>query len=426
MLVLRVRSLGCVLLLSACSQGEIGAYSDNWQAPTEEQVLLPESARPETLRLLTRTEFQNTVTDLGIIDDAAAIVGTFPDQNVSDGFDNMAHSHVANPLLIEAYMRAAEMLSGAALAKRVSLTASIMECAGAAGTTKACGLKFLDHFIPKMFRFLVPEEQLSSYKELFEVVFNTSGFNAAFRMSLEAALQSPDFLYRAELPNSAGTLDPFVMASRLSYFLWSTMPDDELFEAARSGALSTRIGVESQARRMLEAQRAKMVVWRFSDQWLKLYRAYAVTKDRVRYPEFSPALRGAWRTSVLAFINDQYFGDGTLEDRLLSPKVFVNQTLADLYGWQMPAPSEGYLPIEADSDRFSGLLSQPGLMAILAKSDQSSPIHRGVFIREKLLCEHLPPPPPDAPASVPPVDDNQTTRERVTKLTSAPNAWAVT
>jgi hypothetical protein len=228
-------------------------------------------------------------------------------------------------------------------------------------------------------------------------------------------LQSPQFLYRIELvpedaePGDVVAISDAEMASRLSYFLAATTPDDALLDAAEAGELRTAAQIEDHARRLLESDGARLSVRHFHRQWLALSALESVTKDPTLYPglELSTAPKD-WSQSVQDFVEHVVFeGEGTLDELLSSDRVFLSPSMAAFYEGQ-PAEGGGYtLP-----GKRAGLVTQPALMALLAYPDRSSPVARGVFTRERLLCQKLPPPPDDVDIEPPDPDPNATTRER--------------
>src|SRR5690606_32387962 len=241
----------------------------------------------------------------------------------------------------------------------------------------------------------------------------------------QAFLQSPQFLYRFDTDTSrpmAVVVEPagetsyhvtgYEMASRLSYFLWNSMPDDELFEAAAAGELETLEQVEAQARRMLESDKLLETLSDFARQWLGLDKLNSIM--RLVPGEGEQSFGYDWRTSVDLFVQRAFYEGGDAKSLMKSPYVYMNPRLAALYGVDLPkdAGEHDYYAVEFEAERRRGLLTQPGLLAMLAHSDQSTPIHRGVFVLSSLLCQPPPPAPPSVDPTPPDPDPNATTRER--------------
>jgi hypothetical protein len=197
------------------------------------------------------------------------------------------------------------------------------------------------------------------------------------------------------------------------------MPDDALFDAASRDELSSAEQIETQARRMLEDERARGVIKDFHRQWLGLDLFSGVVRNPIDRSGIETRLAAAWRASLDAFVDHVYWSEGgQLHGLFTSRTVFVDADLAGLYGASAPG-SGGFVGVELDPAQRAGLLTQPGLVALLSHPDQSSPIRRGVFIRERIMCEPLPPPPPDVDTTPPDLDSSLTTRERFAAHTAS-------
>ncbi len=356
-------------------------------------------------RLLTRFEYDNTVRDL--LGDQTHPAAGFPAENRILAFDNDGRTHTVNPLLVEQYQTAAESIALRAAARDFD---QLLPCSPSNGAL-ACGLRFVDDFLPRAFRGPVSDHEAAPYDELIKTGLQIGTFETAIGMVIEAALQSPRFLYRMETtaPSDRAVLaTPYEMASRLSYFLWGSMPDEELLAAAKRGSLADPAEVEAQARRMLADPRAHDSIVHFFMQWLDLEGLDTLPKDQGVFPEFTPSMRRSWVWSIQRYLEHVVFEQGTVETLLTEPIVYVDDVLAPLYGDRI------------DPTRRAGLLTQPALLAKLSHPDQTSPIRRGVFVRERILCELLPSPPNNVDTTPPDPDPNATTRERFAEHTSNP------
>lgn len=361
-------------------------------------------------RLLTRFEYDNTVRDL--LGDSTRPARRFPTESRTLAFDNDAEAHMVSPVLVEMYMDTAAELAERAVREKLD---ALVPCSPA----DRCGRRFIDDFLSRAFRRPVSAGERTTYFRLYKIGEQRDGFAEGISMVIEAALQSPSFLYRIETTapsDRATTVGPYELASRLSYYLWASMPDDQLFAAARNGRLSTLKGVEDEARRMLASPKARPVVTRFFMQWLDLEGLETMPKDRGRYPEYSGRIGRSWRSSMERYVEHAVFQNGSFRDLLLEPVVFVDDVLAPLYGLPRP-PSGRFEAVEMDVDERAGLLTQPALLAALAHPDQASPIRRGVFIRERILCQTLPSPPNNINITPPDPDPAATTRERFSQHT---------
>ncbi len=243
-------------------------------------------------------------------------------------------------------------------------------------------------------------------------------FATAIRLVATTMLQSPHFLYRVEfgepVEEAPGVrqLTGYELASRLSYLLWGTMPDAKLLSAAADGRLASAADVAGQAERMLGDARAREVVLDFHGQWLELKRVEELEKDGDAFPEFDAEVRPLLRAEAEAFLDHVIWdGPGDLDSMYLAPYTFLNGPLAAYYGVDGPS-GEAFTRVELEHGQSSGFLTQGGLMSVLAKPNQTSPIHRGKFVRERLLCQTVPPPPDNVDITPPEVDPTLPTRER--------------
>jgi len=368
------------------------------------------------LRLLTGYEYDNTVRDL--LGDVTRPSLAFPPENQTTAFENSWLDHRASKDLVRVYMDVAEDVAGRAVAERM---ATILPCDPLAVGEAACGHQFVESLLPKAFRRPIDAAERAAFLGLFDQAHAQHGFSEAVSVVVQGVLQSPQFLYRFEpVPDDAmpGDVLPVIgyeMASRLSYFLTASMPDDELRAAAADGGLATREEVEAQARRLLQTPGGRQTVREFHRQWLDLTGLASVSKDPALFAGLPEGAGEAWRHSVEQFAEHVFFeGQGTLDELMGSELAFLPPELAALYEAGPADPVTG--AVELAGER-AGVLTQPGLMALLAYPDQSSPVARGVWVRERMLCQHLPPPPNDVVIEPPDPDPNATTRERFAQHT---------
>lgn len=351
-------------------------------------------------RLLTRYEFDNSVRDLLGVDLGLAREH-LPPENSTGGFENNVSSHVVNTLLVRKYLEIADEIAIAAVAQN----------------------NYGDGFVPDLlyraFRRPPTSDEVKAFEALHAASAEQWGATRAREMTISAILQSPQFLYRLEFadgraPNQIVQNSPYEMASRLSFMMWSTIPDQALLDAASRDELRTKAQIEAQVRRMLEDPRAKDTVAHFYRQWLHLDALSDSVKDEATFPEMPGELSQDWRASIDAWIDYVHHdGGGTLDALLTSDSVFVTPDLATMY----EMGSVDAMERVSMADSRAGLLTQPALLALLAYPEQGSPIHRGIFVREQLLCQKLAPPPDDVPIEPPDPDPNATTRERFAQHT---------
>jgi hypothetical protein len=241
-------------------------------------------------------------------------------------------------------------------------------------------------------------------------------------------LQSPDFLYLPELGGEIPqgelvALDGHELASRLSYFLWSSMPDDELLDAADS--LADPEVLEAQTRRMLDDPRARESIAAFHTQWVGLHNVDELFKDPALFPMFDDATKAAMAAETARFAEYVVFeDDARLQTLLTAPYSLIDPPLFAIYGMDEPPEHDPAQPVMLDPSQRGGLLTQPGFLAVHAHHNQTSPVHRGVAIRRNFLCQDLPPPPADVDNTPPPIDPDSTTRERFEQHKSDPTCAA--
>ncbi len=227
-------------------------------------------------------------------------------------------------------------------------------------------------------------------------------------------LKSPRFLYR-EI--GSGKLDGYDVASRLSFGLWDSGPDQPLLDAAAAGQLSNRDQLTRQAERMVSDLRARSKLRSFFLQWLKVDQSPDITKDPKRFPEFNEAIASDLRTSLELFLDDVIGGESADFRQLLSADyLYLNGRLAKLYGADL-APDAPFQKVQLEPNARAGVLSHPYLMASFAYTASSSPIHRGVFISRSVLGRVLRPPPEAVAPLAPDLHPGLTTRQRVTVQT---------
>jgi hypothetical protein len=272
--------------------------------------------------------------------------------------------------------------------------------------------EFCGRFVERAFRRPLTSEQKDFYVDrIFRSVKNPE---LAVKRVVLLALISPRFLYH----EIAGQSDAYDVASRISYGLWDSMPDQRLMEVANKGKLIAREQVAAEAERMVNDLRTRSKIREFLLQWLKVDRVPEIDKDPKRFPEFTPAVASDLRTSLEMFLEDIIWSDSSDFRRLvLDEELPMNGRLAKLYGAELPADAK-FQKVKLKSQERAGLLTHPYLMASFAYTATSSPIHRGVFVSRGLLGRTLRPPPEAVAPLSPDLHAGLTTRERVELQTS--------
>jgi mono/diheme cytochrome c family protein len=265
----------------------------------------------------------------------------------------------------------------------------------------ACARTILTRLARRAFRRPVTSADIQPLYAFYEKGRAHGDFESGIQAALEAMLVSPEFLFRIEQdPQPAGAgkayrISDVDLASRLSFFLWSSIPDDELLDLAERGGLNDPAALQRQVRRMLDDPRADALVSNFAGQWLHLRNVDTVKPDPMVLP-FDEALRQAFRTETTLFVSSIFREDRSLLDLLSADYTFVNQRLAEHYGIPRVYGSQFRRVTLTDANR-RGLLGQGSVLTVTSYPNRTSVVQRGKWILENLLGTPPPPPPPDVP-----------------------------
>ena len=280
---------------------------------------------------------------------------------------------------------------------------------------RPCAESIISNLASKGYRRPVTGEDMAGLVPFYETGGEEGGFEVGVRMALQAILASPSFVFRLEEEPEEGVdpgemypLGDLALASRLSFFLWGTLPDDELFEFANEGRLTAPGGLERQVERMLADPRSEALARRFAAQWLRLQDLAGVQPDPFFYPDFSRQLAEAMRRETEIFFYDIVRRDGSVLDLFTADYTFVNDRLARHYGIPFTGGSEFQRVQYPDAYR-GGLLGQGSILALTSLPDRTSPVLRGKWVMEVLLGSPPPPPPPDIPT----LDETASTEDGV-------------
>jgi mono/diheme cytochrome c family protein len=347
--------------------------------------------------------------------DPTALTANFPPETRPPGypFDDHAGSGAMTIVRLDEHWAAARSLA-AGVAARLAGTH------GCGVDRSACADRLLDALVRPAFRRTLTADERARYRAH---ALAGATAEAGVERLVRAVLVSPHFLYRSELgvfdaARGRASLSGEEVATALSFGLWGVGPDDALLAAAARGALASPAAVEATARRMLDDPRARPVLETFAEQWLGLERVLTADKRTESYPGYDSALRRALvgETSRL-FAHVVLDSTHRLDELFVADYTFVDAAIARLYG--LPPPPMGWARTSLASTPRRGILGHGSVLAAYAYSDQSSPVRRGVFVRERLLCQHLGTPPPNA-GGLPEVDPRATTRERFAQHASDP------
>lgn len=269
------------------------------------------------------------------------------------------------------------------------------------GHETGCARLILSRLARRAFRRPVTPDEIASLERFVHQARQEGGsLEEGIQAALEAILVSPKFLFRIErdpAPGEVRRLDDFELASRLSYFLWSSMPDEELFALAEQGRLSRPDVLEAQARRMLADPKARALVENFGGQWLQVRNLALARPDPVRFPDFDEELRQAMRLETELFFEEILRQDRSILDFIDGRYTYLNERLARHYGIEgVEGPQ--FRRLELDGVQRSGVLTQASVLTVSSYPTRTSPVLRGLWVLENILGAPPPPPPPDVPA----------------------------
>ena len=400
-------ALAVVTLLGALAVIDAGCDGGGPAQPVDPPPSAPPAVGPTPLRRLSDHEYLNALHDL-----FPALNPTLP-QLPADvpvaGFENAAEAQEPSDVLIARYEAIANLYAQAATSDAASVSA-LVGCPDWSTPLAAdlCAVQFVMQTGARIFRRPLSADERTRYLLQFQSWESAVDFEGAVQLTVSAMLQSPQFLYRAEpLPPDAqvGTVipvEPYAMASRLSFFLWESGPDDALTQAASRDELRTEAQIRAQVERMLGDDRAKRMFWDFPRQWLGLDRIL-LGEDLVRTPQVDPAWTAATQASASLetqlFVQNTLSGGGTLPDLLTSGRAWVDGEMSRVYGIAAPATpwTEVLLP---ESER-AGILTRAAFLAGYSHAGATSPPVRGNAIQLRFLCELPVSPPPSADLSQP-------------------------
>lgn len=425
--------LAAALLLAGCYEGSsvgldagsgtegddgLGGEGDGSDSDGETPELSCEDGTPgpRSLRLLTRAEFAKTVSDLlGVPEPDTSNV---PVEPTVEGYDNNAAASFVTARHVEAYMDIAQL----AAAEAVDTDAASL--AGCMPEDPACARSFVETFGARALRRPLEESEVEHYLAQFDSEAADGDFYEGMRMAIEAMMLSPSFLYRSEMGVSVGAglyrLTPWETASLISYTYTGSMPDPELLAAANNGELDDPEAIAAHAERLLDSPRGRERITAFASQWLGTTALLSANKDAQIYPNFTDDVRLAMIEEEKRFIEHVIFdSEQTVEELFTADYTFANDALASFYGLPTPGSSE-LVQVDLGGSTRGGLLTQGGFLAAHAHANESSPVSRGVTVRERIMCQPLAPPPPNLDTTPPELDPNATTRERFAAHTADP------
>jgi hypothetical protein len=381
---------------------------------TDPTVCIPGIPQTSQLPRLTRAQYDNTIRDLvGISGDHSAMLAPDTpgsvDQRAWDGYQNAATA-IADQVMADP-----------------NAQAKVFSCAE---DSAACARQIISTFGQRAFRRPLSEAEIARFEKLYtdRATITANGTMAeAAALILRAFLLSPTFLTRAEIaeqPEGAYlALNGYEVASRLSYMLWGSMPDDALFAAAAANSLSTPEGILAEAQRMLADPKGRTMVTSFHEHYLHMgagTRWANIVRDSSVYPTYEPALGTLMNQETERFVDYVVFeGGGTFQDLVTSPVGFVNADLAPLYGLDPAGFGADLTKVDLDPASRSGLFTRLGFLSAFSLANRPSPILRGAFIQKEVLCTAIGSPPPGAESTpLPQMEGLTTNRARVDAQTA--------
>ena len=275
-----------------------------------------------------------------------------------------------------------------------------------AADEEPCARNILSTMARRAYRRPVSEDEVKSLLSLYQSGRSDGGFEEGIAMAIESIFAGPDFLFRIEsdppkaTPNTVYRVSDLELASRLSFFLWSSVPDDPLLDLAERGRLKEPAVLEQQVRRMLADPRSKALVSNFAGQWLYMRSVSQLSPDPSLFPEFDGELREAFRSELELFFENMLREDRPALQMLTADYTFVNERLARHYGIPNVYGSH-FRQVAVTDEARKGLLAKGGILAVTSYGNRTSPVLRGKWVLEQMLGMPPPPPPPD----VPPLDD---------------------
>lgn len=267
-----------------------------------------------------------------------------------------------------------------------------------------CAEVILRALLERAYRRPVTPDDLAGPMEFYRQGHETGGFENGIENALSAILVSPRFLFRIEedppalAPGTVYRLDDLALASRLSFFLWSSLPDDELRRVAAAGKLSAPETLDQQVRRMLADPKASALATNFANQWLQLRNLNTVSPDLRLFPDFDDNLRQAFRQETELFVGSLIRGDHPVVDLLQADYTYLNDRLAKHYGIPHVQGSRFRRVTPGRDHHRGGLLGQGSILTVTSYANRTSPVIRGNWILDNILGTPTPPPPPDIPA----------------------------
>jgi hypothetical protein len=366
------------------------------------KYLSPKDPGPFVIRRLTKTEYGNTLRDLFGID--PEIADGLPDEVSGEGYLNSL-----SPLQLEQYLSIADEVLDQVLAPDDRPPTSLQqrlfgEPPASADGARESAARVAESLANKLYRRPASDAEIQVLLDVFDLGRkNELSYPASLRLMLKAMLVSPQFLFitPAEAFDAEAEivpLDDYQLASRLSYLLWATMPDDELMTLAASGKLHEPPILKGQVERMLKDPRSRALFDGFGAQWLGLNGLESKTFDADKFPEMTGPMRKAMYDEVRLFFESIMRENRSIAGFIDSEYTFLNEDLATIYGLERTVTGPEMRRVQLTDGNRGGILGMPGVLAATSFPNRTSAVNRGVWVLEQVLGDHVPPAPPDVPA----------------------------
>ncbi len=387
-------------------------YADSLPTDTERQTFVDWLAKikflsqkdpgPFVIRRLTKTEYANTLHDLLGVD--PTIADELPDEVSGEGYLNSI-----SPLQLEHYLTIADKVLDQILpsadAPRTEMQQRLLGKPPVEGTDSSVAARAIAQSLARRaYRRPPSDTELNVLLEVFDLgKRNDLTYPRSVRLMLKAILVSPQFLFitpadKVETDEEIVPLDDYQLASRLSYLLWATMPDDELMALADKGELHEPAILEAQVNRLLTDSRSRALFDGFGAQWLGLgdlkHRAF----DEVKFPQMTLELRSAMVDEARLFFESIVRDNRSVINFIDGDYTFINDTLAPIYGLEGTVIGPEMRRVQLTNGNRGGLLGMPGVLAASSFPNRTSAVKRGAWVLEQVLGDHVPSAPPDVPA----------------------------
>ena len=372
----------------------------HWLAKVK--FLSPKDPGLFVIRRLTKTEYSNTLHDLlGV---APAIASSLPDEVSGEGYLNSL-----SPLQLEQYLAIADKVLDRVLSPEGAQPTAMQrrlfgETPAPDADARATARDVARSLARRAYRRPPSEAELDVLVAVFDLGRqNKLTYPASLRLMIKATLVSPQFLFitpAREVHRDAEIvpLDDYQLASRLSYLLWATMPDDELMELADSGKLQEPPILKAQVKRLLEDPRSRALFDGFGAQWLGVGDLADKPFDTEKFPQMTSEMRLAMYDEARLFFESIVRENRSVTSFIDCDYTFLNEPLAAIYGLEGTVTGNAMRRVQLSDGNRGGILGMPAILAATSFPNRTSPVKRGVWVLEQVLGEHVPPPPPDVPA----------------------------